>query len=117
MNRLDRQIRSAARDADTDPHAAALLADLQDRLREEEMRHADIHQQADAIERQLISRDDLQTAMAAFDPVWEALTPKEQARIFQLLIRRVEYDGEKGAVSITFRPDGIRALTNGDIEA
>jgi len=55
--------------------------------------------------------------MEAFDPVWEALTPQEQARVFQLLIRRVEYDGEKGAVSVTFRPDGIKALTNGGIKA
>ena len=55
--------------------------------------------------------------MAAFDPVWDALCPREQARIMHLLIRRVEYDGGKGTVSITFRPDDIKTLTKGGVPA
>ncbi|HRQ76170.1 MAG TPA: recombinase family protein [Phycisphaerales bacterium] len=117
MNRLDRQIQTAARDASADQYAAARLADLQDQFREAEMRHADLYQQIDEVQRRLITREDLQAAMASFDPIWEALTPREQARVVQLLIRRVEYDGEKGSVSITFRPDGIKAMTNGGAPA
>lgn len=117
LNRLNRQVRSAAFDADTIPHAAERLADLQDRLREEEMRDAENHRQIEAAQSRLITREDLEAAMAAFDPVWDALSPREQARIMYLLIRRVEYDGEKGSVSITFRPDGIKALTNGGMTA
>lgn len=117
MNRLDRQIQTAARDASADQYAAARLADLQDQLREAEMRHADLYQQIDEVQRRLITREDLQAAMASFDPIWEALTPREQARVLQLLIRRIEYDGEKGSVSITFRPDGIKALNNGGAPA
>jgi len=30
--------------------------------------------------------------------------------VIQLLVKRVEYDGEAGTVSVTFRPSGIRAL-------
>ncbi|MCK4873639.1 MAG: recombinase family protein [Phycisphaerales bacterium] len=117
LNRLNREIRSAALDADTDPHAAARLADLQDRLRDEEMRHAENHRQIEAAKNRLITREDLEAAMTAFDPAWDALSPREQARIVHLLIRRVEYDGEKGTVSITFRPDGIKTLTNGGVPA
>jgi site-specific DNA recombinase len=39
------------------------------------------------------------------------LAPREQARILELLIDRVDYDGERGQVSLTFRPCGIRSLT------
>ncbi len=116
MNRLSREIQSVAIDAAKEPHAAARLADLNERLREEEMRHTEARQQADAIGRRAISRSDLESAMAAFDPIWNVLTPREQARVLHLLIRRVEYDGEKGAVAITFRPDGIKAISNGGIE-
>ena len=81
------------------------------------MRHAENHRQIEAAQSRLITREDLEVAMAAFDPVWDALSPREQARVFRLLIRRVEYDGEKGSVSITFRPDGIKTLTNGGMPA
>ena len=47
---------------------------------------------------------------ATFDPVWEQLAPKEQARVLQLLVERVEYDGKEGMVSVTFHPTGIKAL-------
>ncbi len=48
-----------------------------------------------------------------FDPVWETLTPREQARVIRLLVQRVDYDGEKGTVSVTFHPAGIKTLRRG----
>ena len=39
-----------------------------------------------------------------FDGVWAALTSREQARVLNLLVERVEHDGQAGNVSITFRP-------------
>jgi site-specific DNA recombinase len=49
--------------------------------------------------------------MAAFDPVWETLTLREQARVLRLLVQRVDYDGDKGTVSVTFHPTGIETLS------
>lgn len=49
--------------------------------------------------------------MAAFDPVWETLTLREQARVLRLLIQRVDYDGDKGTVAVTFHPAGIEMLS------
>ena len=37
--------------------------------------------------------------------------PREQARLLELLVERVEYDGEHGNVSLTFHPCGIKSLT------
>lgn len=42
--------------------------------------------------------------------VWGSLTPREQVRVVQLLVERVDYDGSKGKVSISFRPAGIKTL-------
>jgi hypothetical protein len=32
--------------------------------------------------------------------------------VMQLLVERVDYDGEKGTLSVTFHPSGIRSLTD-----
>ena len=47
--------------------------------------------------------------LALFDPVWQGLSPGEQARVLGLLVQRVDYDGARGRVSITFHPAGIQA--------
>ena len=60
-----------------------------------------------------MSKAEVDSALAAFDPLWESLSPREQARMLRLLIQRVEYDGSKGTVSITFLPNGIKALAEG----
>jgi len=51
---------------------------------------------------------DAAKALAQFDPVWDALVPREQASLLQLLIERVDYDPKE--VAITFRPNGIASL-------
>ena len=43
--------------------------------------------------------------------VWDSLSTREQARVLQLLIERVEYDGRSGDVAITFHPAGIKTLS------
>ena len=58
----------------------------------------------------LIPEDEAERALAAFDPVWGTLTPAEQARVVELLVAGVEYDGRDGRVAVTFHPTGIKAL-------
>ncbi len=48
--------------------------------------------------------------LAEFDQLWETLAPREQGRVLGLLVERVEYDGQRGSVSLTFHACGIRAL-------
>jgi hypothetical protein len=45
-------------------------------------------------------------------PVWETLTPNEQARVIELLVERVEYDGRDGKVTVAFHPTGIKSLAD-----
>jgi site-specific DNA recombinase len=59
-----------------------------------------------------VDPDEAAKALAAFDPVWDALVPREQASLLQLLIESVDYDGQAKEVAITFRPAGIASLGN-----
>jgi len=38
------------------------------------------------------------------------LSPRERARVIELLVERVDYHGANGTVTVTFRPTGIRSL-------
>ncbi|RLC37127.1 recombinase family protein, partial [candidate division Kazan bacterium] len=60
--------------------------------------------------RESVDERELTAALADFDPVWESLSPRERTRLIHLLVERVGYDGDKGTLSITFRPAGIKTL-------
>jgi site-specific DNA recombinase len=60
----------------------------------------------------MLDEDEAGEALAIFDPLWEALTPHEQARVVQLLVERVDYDGVGGKVAIPFPPAGIKTLAD-----
>ena len=51
-------------------------------------------------------------SLALFDPVWEALTPHERCQALQLLVEKVDYDGNAGQIAITFQQGGIQALAD-----
>jgi site-specific DNA recombinase len=86
------------------------LADLQERIRAAEERSAAVQAELQAIESKHIDESEVVRTLAAFDPVWDTLTPGEQARILQLLVEHVDYDGAQQRLSITFRPSGIQTL-------
>ena len=73
-------------------------------------RQAEMRQQILAMEGNDIDENDLRNALSLFDPVWEQLFPKEQARILNQLIQRIDYDGGEGTLEITFRDAGIKIL-------
>jgi site-specific DNA recombinase len=100
--------RVAARPGDAE--AAGRLADLHERIGEAEGRVRELRELARKAQAQVLDEPAAAEALARFDPVWESLTPNEQARIVALLVERVEYDGARGKASITFRPTGIQAL-------
>ncbi len=58
----------------------------------------------------LVTKSEVDSALATFTPLWDSLSPREQARVVHLLIQRVDYDGAKGKVSVTFHANGIRTL-------
>jgi site-specific DNA recombinase len=96
-----------------DNHAVVgRLADLQDRIGSVEERARLVRDQLKAVYDQRIDEEAAATALARFDPVWASLTPAEQARMFGLLVERVDYDGAKNKVSIGFHVTGIKTLAD-----
>ena len=90
----------------------ARLSDIQERIRVAEERTRAIDDEKLAFERGQVNENEVGQALAGLDAEWETLSPREQARIVQLLVERVDYDGAAKTVSITFHPGGIRTLAD-----
>lgn len=113
MGRWNAEIRKLSNQTtpgDTNTPVLSRLADLQDRIRDGERRTTEINEQTISLGQEMVDEREVTLALSVFDPVWDALTPREQARIVQLLVERVDYDGAAGKVSITFHHSGIKTL-------
>lgn len=86
------------------------LADAHDRIRDAERRVTQIDDDLAALDGDLIDERDIAAALVNFDALWGCLAPREQSRVIELLVERVNYDGDGGNISITFRPSGIKTL-------
>jgi site-specific DNA recombinase len=89
---------------------AGEMAIAQEGIRTAERRATEIGERIIAVGRETVDEREVQAALSVFDPVWDTLSPKEQTRILQLLVERVDYDGKEGTIAVTFRPNGIKTL-------
>lgn len=104
------EIRRVAADAGGNGHVAARLADLNEAIRVGEARRAELVADIDRAASARVNKATLDAALRKFDGLWATLSPSEQAHLLHLLIQRIDYDGAKGSVAITFHPTGIQSL-------
>ncbi len=108
VRKLSGQLRPAA---DNSP-LIARLDDLQERIAPVENRALGVREQIRSVRQQLLDDAQAEVALSAFDPVWEQLAPREPARVLGQLVQRVDYDGQKGKVTIRFHDSEIKALAD-----
>ena len=111
VQRLTKQMQRLAGSGGNGKAATDRLADLRDRLRDAEQRATQIDDQIARAGQRLIDEDELVGAIEAFDPVWDALSPREKERLVHLLVKQVAYDAGQEAISVTFNPTGIKELS------
>ena len=92
------------------PSVTGRLAELDERAGQIELRLAEVQAKVAVIDRGHIDPEQAAQALEQFDPVWDALVPRERASVLQLLIERVDYDGQGGELAINFRPTGLASL-------
>ena len=96
--------------APLDSQSSARQADLLDRIQTDERRLTEIREATFRLRSELVTEQDVKDALQEFDPVWESLSPREQARVLALLVERVDYDGNAGTVAVSFRPLGFKEI-------
>jgi len=115
--RIQRELGRVAGDAATNTHAAARLADLHAKLDEAQGCADGANKVIASTDTQMVLPDEVDAAFDDFDGVWSRLPPKQQMRLVRLLVQRVDYDAEKGSVSIAFHPLGIRQMVDREVTA
>lgn len=110
IQKIESELRKVAATAGTDANAAARLADLHERLAKASERVRGLRAEAERIDGEVITRDEVAAALREFGATWDVLCPREQAAVLANLVKRVDYDGAKKMVSITFHPAGLRTL-------
>jgi site-specific DNA recombinase len=99
-----------------DSAALARLADLQERIRTGQSRLSAIELQLEATRRNRSDDELAARALADFDPVWSALSPRERTQLISLLVEKVIFDGAAGKVSITLHPVGADSASRSQPE-
>lgn len=90
----------------------ARFADVHDRIRLDENRLREIDDELSGLRDAAAGETEILESLAQFDSVWTVLPPRDQARIIELLIERVTYDGRSSDLSITYRPTGVQSLAD-----
>ena len=80
-------------------------------IRPTEGRLTEIDHELTTLRSNQIDESDVTHLLAHFHHTWDALAPRDQTRILELLIERIDYRGQDGQISLTFRPSGIQTLT------
>ena len=86
------------------------LVDAHDRISDAERRVTEIDDELAALNGNLVDEAEVAAALGDFGALWDCLAPREQARVIELLVEQITYDGKDGNISITFRPTGIKTL-------
>jgi len=86
------------------------ISDVESTIEERNQKLAFVKARIARIENGHVDFGIIKKALADFDPVWDALYPKERARIMQMLIEKIDYNGKDGALVIQFKPLGMKSL-------
>jgi site-specific DNA recombinase len=75
-----------------------------------ERRLAEAQQQALELQEQPLGVEEAARVLAALEQGFGALPVIDQARLIQLMVQRVDYDGGPGKLTVTLDPDGLVAV-------
>jgi site-specific DNA recombinase len=117
LTSLRAELTTITRSACTDQPATNGKSDLQYRIDKMECRLVELIQELGILEAIVVDNDDFRAALAAFNPVWESLNSREQARIIVTLIDRIVYNGETCRATVSFRSAGVRNMCRGTARA
>ncbi len=104
------ELRRLIAEGNTSVEAMSQIADLNQQTAEADRRLPDLELAIAELEAESVTPAEAQAAFSDFDALWGSLIPREQARLLKLLLTVVEYDGDAGTVSVTFRTTSIRSL-------
>ena len=90
--------------------------ELNQRIDKAESQAGEIDVALAALRDRHLERRDVDEALSDFDHLWSLLRPNERVQLLELLVERVEYDRNEGALEISYHPSAIASLIARDEE-
>ena len=116
LTRNHAEIRKLAVEVPASGATTARIADLHERVGRAETHRTELAEQIKELEHERLDKNDVASAFASFDNVWNVLSPRKQTQVIALLVSRVEYNAEDSTVAVTFHPSAIKALSRKQLE-
>ena len=101
--------RIAAMPKPNDP-TLARLAELNERTVKSELELHQLHIRMNQLKSSQLADAEIQAAFVDFDNLWKSMSQREQGKLMEVLVERVEYDPHEVAFSVTFHRSGIKTL-------
>lgn len=110
LQRLHGDLKGLIRHPRDDEPYLRVLAEVQEQIEKAEARLLEVRQQLAGLEQSNLDAPAIAAALSSFHTVWKQLTPREQSRLMELLIERIDYDGRDGTLAISFHELGLQHL-------
>ena len=85
-------------------------AELCERTAESELELHQLHIRVSQLESSQLEDAEIKAAFGDFDTLWKSVSQREQGKLMEVLVERVEYDPDEVAFSVTFHRSGIKTL-------
>ena len=71
---------------------------------------ASLNSEIVSIQRQMLNPDELVGNLESFEPLWDAMRPRQKEKLIHLLIKQIEWDSETDNIFIAFHQTNIEVL-------
>ena len=88
----------------------ARLAELNERTTKLELELHQLHNRVSQLELSELADAEIKAAFGDFDTLWKSVSQREQGKLMEVLVERVEYDPNDVAISVSFHRSGIKTL-------
>ena len=94
----------------------ARLAELNERTTKSELELHPRHIRMSQLESSQLADEEIQAAFGDFDALWKSLSHREQGKLMEVHVERVEYDPDDVAISVSFHRYVIKTLAAEAVE-
>ena len=88
----------------------ARLAELNERTAHSELELQQLHIQMTELASSELADAEIRAAFNDFDTLWKSVSQREQLKLMEVLVERVEYDPHDVAILVSFHRSGIKTL-------
>lgn len=111
LRKLSEQIGQVSARVGLDNTALAEMESLQQQLNEMKEEILKTNTRIAMMEQQLLNPDEWVGAIESFEPLWEAMPPRQKEKLIHLLVKQVEWDSQNERIMIAFHQTNIESLS------